>query len=139
MFLGQYLSLDAPEQKHLLVMNHTFAVPRFNDLAIGSVYQIGRSGRATNIEDTEDILRRIEVGIPDVRQKNVRKIDVGIRPARIGGPRVELEMLKLSRSKETPVIHNYGHGPRGIAQHYGCASKVCALALQVLQHPAARL
>ena len=127
--LGQYLSLDAPDRKHLLLMNHTFIVPRFNDLAVGSVYQIGRTSRALDLDDTEDILRRAEVAIPAIRQMKVRKIDVGIRPGRIGGPRVELELLEVACNAKTPVIHNYGHGPRGIAQHYGCAMKVCRLAL----------
>ena len=97
-------------------------------MAVGSVYQVGRTDQQIDPKDTEDILRRAEVGYPAVRRAKVRKVDVGIRPGRIGGPRVELEMKKLSGNKVVPVIHNYGHGPRGIAQHYGCAMKVYKLA-----------
>ena len=114
--------------KQLLLLNHTFVVPRINDAAVGSVYQIGRTDRQIDPVDTEDILQRAEIGFPGVRQAKVRKVDVGIRPGRIGGPRVELEMKKIWSEKSIPVIHNYGHGPRGIAQHYGCALKVCQLA-----------
>ena len=108
------------------MMNHTFIAPRYNDVAVGSVYQIGRSDQEIEPYDTEDILRRAEVGFPSVRQARVRKIDVGIRPARLGGPRIELE------KKSVPIIHNYGHGSRGIAQHYSCSLKVCKLAEEVL-------
>ena len=133
---GQYLSVVAPDQKKLIFVNDNYAtciVPRLTDVAVGGTHQYGRSSSLPDPDDTEGILRRAEAIFPGIRQTKLRKIDVGIRPGRIGGPRVELEMRRLSRNKVVPVIHNYGHGSFGISQHYGCAVKVGFLAGPYLQ------
>ena len=49
---------------------------------------------------------------------------VGLRPFRIGGPRVELEELKNSK---IVIIHNYGHGSEGYGLHWGTSSEVLSL------------
>ena len=130
-FLGQYLSLVAPEQDRILLCNHTSVIPRLNEAVIGSVHQAGKFKNIPDPNDTADILRRVEVLFPGVRKKEIRKIGVGIRPARVGGIRLELE-LRSWRNKEIPVIHNYGHGSNGIKTHFGCAVRVCSLAAPFL-------
>lgn len=47
---------------------------------------------------------------------------VGFRPARVGGTRVEAEMLGGLR-----IVHNYGHGGSGYLASYGCAGEVAEL------------
>lgn len=51
---------------------------------------------------------------------------VGLRPYRQAGPRIERE-LRLGRT----VIHNYGHGGDGMMLSWGCAKEVCALVLSL--------
>ena len=49
---------------------------------------------------------------------------IGLRPFRIGGPRVELEQLIGSGAT---VIHNYGHGAEGYGLHWGTSGDVLKL------------
>nr|XP_002123458.1 D-aspartate oxidase-like [Ciona intestinalis] len=134
---GQYVRVRAPENlvlhTYLQFSDHSFVCPRVNDTCLGSVYQPGRTDTAINAEDTESLLRRCEVFVPDVREAEVVAVDVGIRPARVGGPRVEVDP-QLSPNDRTIVIHNYGHGSKGVAQHWGCALKVTALAKENLRN-----
>ena len=48
---------------------------------------------------------------------------VGLRPARTGGTRVELERLDAKRA----VVHNYGHGGFGYQCSWGCSIAVVEL------------
>ncbi|KAF2772784.1 FAD dependent oxidoreductase [Teratosphaeria nubilosa] len=47
---------------------------------------------------------------------------VGLRPMRIGGPRVEKEIVTGLDGKQVPVVHNYGHGGYGYQTSYGAAA-----------------
>ncbi|MBG67287.1 MAG: hypothetical protein CMF03_05300 [Hyphomonas sp.] len=51
-----------------------------------------------------------------VSADRVVRVDVGLRPYRASGFRVEREMLG-----ETAVVHNYGHGGGGITLSWGSA------------------
>jgi hypothetical protein len=51
-----------------------------------------------------------------VSAERIARVDVGLRPFRPAGFRVEREMLG-----ETAVIHNYGHGGGGISLSWGTA------------------
>ena len=52
---------------------------------------------------------------------------VGLRPVRIGGPRIEKEKIDTMW-----VIHNYGHGGYGYQSSYGCSQAVVKLLEEVL-------
>ena len=50
---------------------------------------------------------------------------MGLRPARKGGVRLELEWrTNSSGDLKTAVVHNYGHGGAGMCLSYGCAADV---------------
>lgn len=52
----------------------------------------------------------------------------GLRPARAGSVRIELEWFEDLKGKRTvPVVHNYGHGGFGYQSSWGSA--VAALEL----------
>ncbi|KAK9449600.1 uncharacterized protein V1518DRAFT_416449 [Limtongia smithiae] len=53
---------------------------------------------------------------------------VGLRPGRVGGPRVELEKLRGGEK----VVHNYGAGGAGYQSSYGMAEHVLELVIQAL-------
>lgn len=74
-------------------------------------------------ETSEDILRRGLALCPELAPPEVRSIrtptvtDIlpivvgegcGLRPARKGGVRVELEWVKGAREGQVPVVYNYG-------------------------------
>ena len=55
---------------------------------------------------------------------------VGLRPVREGGPRVEIEKMHdpaLGKKGAMPVIHCYGSGSFGFQASYGMASKAAML------------
>lgn len=62
-------------------------------------------------------------------------METAIRSGRRGGCRLEAEMLPLpsySGTKPTVVIHNYGHGPKGVMLHWGCAQDIVAISKEFL-------
>lgn len=62
-----------------------------------------------------------ELGKPEDLQ--VISHNVGLRPARRGGTRVELERW----ADGTPVVHNYGHAGAGYQSSWGTAEKAVEL------------
>lgn len=61
----------------------------------------------------------------------VVRVNVGIRPAREGGARVELDTNALDvGTRKVGVIHAYGIGPAGYQASHGIAAEVSALADQ---------
>lgn len=59
---------------------------------------------------------------PRLRTAKILDQWVGLRPFRIGGVRLEHEVIEGMH-----VIHNYGHGGCGITLSWGCASHVVGL------------
>ena len=51
---------------------------------------------------------------------------IGFRPARVGGIRLELEIIKTNYGP-LKIIHNYGHGGSGITLSWGCANEIVAI------------
>jgi len=60
---------------------------------------------------------------------------VGLRPVRIGGPRVESELLPDAHGGELRVVHCYGAGGFGFQSSYGMANKAVALVEEALGLP----
>lgn len=56
---------------------------------------------------------------------------VGLRPMRVGGPRVELETID-----GVPVVHQYGHGGYGYQSSYGSAYRAVDLVKKAVQSQA---
>ncbi|XP_076807078.1 D-aspartate oxidase-like isoform X1 [Clavelina lepadiformis] len=125
---GQYLSVSCP-LKRCYRANHFIIVPRTYDTVIGGSYQIGRWDQQIDPKDTEKILRDAAAVYPEVTSSDIKLVDVGVRPGRIGGPRIEIEYVDVKNVKsKVPVIHNYGHGARGFTLFWGCAERVAQLA-----------
>jgi len=56
---------------------------------------------------------------------HILRHNVGLRPARTGGPRVEVETPRLPRVR--PVVHAYGFSSAGYQQSWGVALDVLEL------------
>lgn len=99
-------------------------------------------------EITKDILNRVlslcpDLAPPEIRatrrepkfedlQSMILEEGCGLRPARAGGVRIELEWFEDAKGKrEVPVIHNYGHGGFGYQSSWGSASEVLELLSRV--------
>ncbi|KAL1625609.1 hypothetical protein SLS56_007268 [Neofusicoccum ribis] len=66
---------------------------------------------------TRDILERCKVLAPELLDEkgefDVLSVNVGFRPGRTGGPRVEVEEVRVGGGRSVPVCHEYGHAGAG--------------------------
>jgi D-amino-acid oxidase len=58
--------------------------------------------------------------------------EAGLRPLRMGGIRLEMEVIQINKTAHK-VIHNYGHGGSGVTLCWGCAYNVCDIISRDLQ------
>ncbi|WFD34019.1 D-amino-acid oxidase [Malassezia cuniculi] len=73
------------------------------------------------------------------RKVSIVRVNIGIRPARKGGARVELDSVPVKvGGRPVGVIHAYGIGPAGYQTSYGIAAEVVDLAEQWLARGRAR-
>ena len=69
------------------------------------------------LENLADGGERLHLPKVDVATERVIRVDVGLRPYRAQGFRVERQTLA-----DKALIHNYGHGGGGITLSWGTAS-----------------
>ena len=95
---------------------------------LGGTYQPHNWNSQTDIGLGERIVTRCFELEPDLMTGvgaegvDIIRHGVGFRPARVGGARVEAEMLGGLK-----IVHNYGHGGSGYLASYGCAGDVAEL------------
>ncbi|SCU78625.1 LADA_0A06568g1_1 [Lachancea dasiensis] len=97
---------------------------------LGGTKQVNYNNVTPSEMDTTAIIERGRVLFPELMVQNkflVERINVGFRPARVGGSRVELE--KTSRG---PIIHAYGLGGMGFETSFGVADHSLKLYGQTL-------
>ncbi|TPX15280.1 uncharacterized protein E0L32_004557 [Thyridium curvatum] len=108
-----------------IVMRHgpdyTYVIPRLDGTAIlGGIKQVNKTDPHVDIDIRNDILRRVHENAPSVfkgaKVENVEIIrdNVGIRPARVGGVRVEKEVADGQN-----IVHAYGTGGGGYVFSFG--------------------
>ncbi|SCU97982.1 LAMI_0F12398g1_1 [Lachancea mirantina] len=133
---GQTLLVDVPHDTayaHKTVThqardgNWTFVIKRpapygkrSSQYIVGGTKQIGDATVVARESDSNAILQRASVLFPELMvdgQFSVKRVNVGFRPARYGGSRVELE-----RTDQGPVVvHCYGFGGMGFETSLGAA------------------
>jgi D-amino-acid oxidase len=106
----------------------TYILPRphSNTTILGGTKQVGDWNAEADPQTTEEILRRAKEWAPELLNKNgefeVLSVQVGLRPGRKGGARVEIESLNGAI-----VCHAYGHAGAGYQNSVGSANKVVGL------------
>ncbi|PPQ84640.1 hypothetical protein CVT26_003931 [Gymnopilus dilepis] len=124
----------------------TYIIPRrSSDVIVGGTRVPDDWYPRVRPETTEDILKRgfelcPELAAPEIRSQRTPTLEdvlphvvgegCGLRPARKGGIRLEVEWIegeKIRRQGKVPVVHNYGHGGYGYQTSWGCASKALRL------------
>jgi D-amino-acid oxidase len=100
--------------------------PHSNTTILGGTKQIGDWNAEPDLQTTEEILRRAKEWAPELLDKNsefeVLSVQVGLRPGRKGGARVEIESLD-----KVTVCHAYGHAGAGYQNSVGTANKIIGL------------
>lgn len=101
--------------------NLCLVVPRVNDIMLGGTAQVNNWNTEIDPKDTEDILRKISLIAPNLKNIEIIGQSVGLRPVR--------EPIRLEAEKfgDKIVIHNYGHGGSGFTLSWGCAQEVVNL------------
>lgn len=102
---------------------YTYFMPRQDGCVLGG--SLDREGAQIVDEKTiQGILGRIDKLRPELNIKSatIKKTWVGVRPARAGGPRIDV--MKVG---DKCVINNYGHGGMGVTLSWISAYKVADL------------
>ncbi len=96
-----------------------YVLSRSDRTIVGGSYQPGDENAAVDPEQTASLLARARTLVPQLADAKVLGARAGLRPIRVGGPRVE---------RVDDVIHCYGHGGSGLTLSWGCARRVVELA-----------
>ncbi|MER5702937.1 FAD-dependent oxidoreductase [Micromonospora sp. NPDC002296] len=104
----------------------TYVHPRRHDVVLGGTFQPGVGDTGPDPETAAAIRRRCVALVPELAEAPVLGERVGLRPARHGGPRVEVQPAGPGGGR---LVHAYGHGGAGVTLSWGCAAEVARLAL----------
>ncbi|KAH9849253.1 FAD dependent oxidoreductase [Lenzites betulinus] len=158
---GQTIVIDNPDVREFMCTeltsaedgNATYIIPRPAPdgkwtTILGGKYQAGDWDTSFSAADARGILARCAALCPAIADPATRVLrhNVGLRPARRGGPRVETEALDLPWKTEwltegveeaetgsageagtVLVVHTYGFGPAGYQMSWGAAEEVGSL------------
>jgi D-amino-acid oxidase len=97
-------------------------VPHRRGVLLGGVRRPGRNDLTPDQNIAAETIARAAVAMPAVADAAVLGIEVGLRPGRPDGVRLEAEQVG-----STTVVHNYGHDGSGVSWSWGCAADVVAL------------
>lgn len=110
---------------------YSFVIPRPFDggIIVGGTRQPGNLKSDPDIDDKNELVSNalerfpeLAVNINGKKTLDIKKIDVGFRPMRKGGIRLEREVIK-----NTKIIHCYGFGSSGFEMSWGAAELVLGL------------
>ncbi|KAH6712580.1 hypothetical protein BKA61DRAFT_486110 [Leptodontidium sp. MPI-SDFR-AT-0119] len=129
-----YVSIPSVSADEML-----YVIPRpgSGTTVLGGCKQTGSFEKGVDEELGERIMQRVmsdglaeELRTGVGRSFEIVRHQVGFRPGRRGGPRVEVE--KGGRIGGIWVVHNYGHGGGGFQASVGCAERVVELVGRLL-------
>ncbi|OCK74440.1 nucleotide-binding domain-containing protein [Lepidopterella palustris CBS 459.81] len=119
----------------------TYIIPRPGTITyvLGGTKEPDNWDTASNAGTLSDIQNRCRALWPALEHADFKQVasQVGLRPGRRGGARVELEEVQLGRSdgskegRKLAVIHHYGHAGAGYQNSIGSARKVVGLVGEV--------
>jgi len=149
---GQVVLLYAPNVNECIAFlpedmaDVTYLIPRASApgmVLVGGTFQPNNWDTSLSIPIARDILARAKELVPALAEPTTRiqSHNVGLRPAREGGPRVEAQFVDLPNENELAprlsetsgkrrsflVVHAYGFGPAGYQQSWGAAEEAVRL------------
>jgi D-amino-acid oxidase len=124
---GQHVIVAAPSVTEFAMeggaaRDYISVVPHRRGVLLGGVRRPGRNDLTPDQIIADETVARAAVAMPAVADAAVLGIEVGLRPGRPGGVRLEAEPVG-----STTVVHNYGHDGSGVFWSWGCAADVVAL------------
>ncbi|XP_033126987.1 D-aspartate oxidase-like [Anneissia japonica] len=132
---GQVIRVKAPWVKHFIIDidvediskdNYTlYIIPCVDTVVVGGTLQKNNWNLEVDAVNRKDIWTNCSRMLPSITMAEVDHEWVGLRPGR---PTVRLEReTKTIGHKTIQVVHNYGHGGRGVSMHWGCANDAANL------------
>jgi D-amino-acid oxidase len=124
---GQHVIVAAPTATEFVMeggaaRDYISVVPHRRGVLLGGVRRPGRNHLTPDQVIAEETVARAAVAVPAVADAPVLGIEVGLRPGRRDGVRLEAEQVG-----STTVVHNYGHDGNGVSWSWGCAADVVSL------------
>lgn len=110
----------------------SFLIPRPLDggTIVGGTKQVSDPETSARPEEREKLLENAVRYFPDfvsdVKDFELVRDNVGRRPWREGGMRIEIDQL-MENGTKVPIVHAYGAGGRGFELSWGAAEEICAL------------
>lgn len=105
----------------------TYVHPRTRDCILGGTSEPGEWYTTPDPANAAAILERCTEVVPELARTEVLEHHVGLRPARSGGVRLELDASGVDGAA---LVHNYGHSGAGVTLSWGCAERVADLVEQ---------
>lgn len=99
---------------------HGYIIPQSDCVVLGGTFQLDDWNTSVNPEDTERIRRVCSTLVPGILEIPIGKVQVGLRPHRDDGVRLEYEKTMHGQH----IIHCYGHSGSGVTLSWGCAKDV---------------
>ncbi|KAI0936990.1 hypothetical protein AcW1_001084 [Taiwanofungus camphoratus] len=146
---GQTVIVHAPSVKEFISFplgsasngEATYMIPRpspAGHVLLGGTFQLDNWDTSIDYSTAKGIIERCAALAPSLADKETRILshNVGLRPARKNGPRVEVEWVDSDAPKSTEgtsgpgrvmVVHAYGFGPAGYQNSWGAAEEVVSL------------
>jgi D-amino-acid oxidase len=124
---GQHVIVAAPSVTEFAMeggaaRDYISVVPHRRGVLLGGVRRPGRRDLTPDQTIADETVTRAAVAVPAVADAAVLGVEVGLRPGRRDGVRLEAEQVG-----STTVVHNYGHDGNGVSWSWGCAADAVAL------------
>jgi len=120
---GQVIKINAPFIKTVYLLENedelVYIIPRNLDCVIGGTFEPDNRRVESDPYINTQIFKKCGELIPQIEKCEVISYNVGFRPCRQGGLRLEHELITNGYGKKVAVIHNYGHGGAGIFLSFG--------------------
>lgn len=106
---------------------------------LGGCYQKGNYDGSVDLNLASRIMKRVLAICPELADGkgpdglDIVKHNVGLRPVRINGTRIEREAINDTDGTQLQLVHNYGHGGFGYQSSYGCSKVVVGLVNEAVE------
>lgn len=113
-----------------------FILPRNDEILIlGSIvqpheYELNLTLDSPSVQELWERLLQCMPGLKNARLDPEYPFAQGLRPFRVGGPRVERE------SVSSRIVHSYGQGGGGWSMAFGCAAECTSIVEEILKETA---
>jgi D-amino-acid oxidase len=105
-----------------------YIIPQSDSVVLGGTFQLNDWNEQINDDDTETIWRLSRQCLPGLEHVTEGQIQVGFRPYRDNGVRLEHETTVDGMN----IVHCYGHSGSGVTLSWGCARDVVELICRLI-------